>query len=81
MSPSATEEAGDSSLAQNLLYQLEKHNQLDTFEYAETIKEDHQKVVGAVKSLEAVEGVCIIGFIFRFILLPSLSSFILMLSK
>ncbi|VDK88342.1 unnamed protein product [Litomosoides sigmodontis] len=56
MSPSTVEGAGDASLAQNLLYQLEKHDQIDTLEYAAAIKEDHQKVVGAVKSLEAVEG-------------------------
>lgn len=60
MSPSGVEETGDASLSQNLLHHLEKHNQFDTFEYAATTKENHQKVVGAVKSLGAVEGVCII---------------------
>ncbi|KAK6113322.1 phenylalanine--tRNA ligase alpha subunit [Brugia pahangi] len=56
MSPSGIEETGDASLPQNLLYHLEKHQHFETFEYATAAKEDHQKVVGAVKSLEAVEG-------------------------
>ncbi|VDO55467.1 unnamed protein product [Brugia timori] len=60
MSPSGIEETGDASLPQNLLYHLEKHQHFETFEYATAAKEDHQKVVGAVKSLEAVEGVCVL---------------------
>uniref|UniRef100_A0A2K6VV45 phenylalanine--tRNA ligase n=2 Tax=Onchocerca TaxID=6281 RepID=A0A2K6VV45_ONCVO len=55
MPPSGIEDAGDASLSQNLLHRLEKYHQFDTFEYATTTGEDHQKVVGAVKSLEAVE--------------------------
>ncbi|KAM3727594.1 Phenylalanine--tRNA ligase alpha subunit [Dirofilaria immitis] len=55
MSPSGVEETGDASLSQNLLYHLEKYHQFNTFEYATTNGEDHQKIVGAVKSLKAVE--------------------------
>lgn len=64
MSPISVEETGDASLPQNLLYYLEKHHQFNTFEYATTNRKDHQKVVGAVKSLEAVEEVCIVQVFF-----------------
>uniref|UniRef100_A0A915PI14 phenylalanine--tRNA ligase n=1 Tax=Setaria digitata TaxID=48799 RepID=A0A915PI14_9BILA len=56
MAPLICEETSDTSLSQNLLYYLNQHNHLDTFEYATTNREDHQKVVGAVKSLEAFNG-------------------------
>lgn len=72
MPPSGFEEAGDPGLPQNLLLYLEKHNHFDTFEYATANGEDHQRVVGAVKSLEAVEGVCYVRVYF-FILLLHLS--------
>ncbi|VDO49335.1 unnamed protein product, partial [Onchocerca flexuosa] len=55
MPPSGIEDAGDASLSQNLLHHLEKYHHFDTFEYAASTGEDHQKVVGAVKSLEALE--------------------------
>lgn len=57
MPPSGTDETGDANLPQNLLYYLEKCGQFDTLQYATVINEDHQKVVGAVKSLQANEGV------------------------
>ncbi|EFO26947.1 hypothetical protein LOAG_01536 [Loa loa] len=53
---SSVEKMDNSGLPQNLLHYLEKHHQFDTFEYATAAREDHQKVVGAVKSLKAVEG-------------------------
>uniref|UniRef100_A0A0R3RH18 phenylalanine--tRNA ligase n=1 Tax=Elaeophora elaphi TaxID=1147741 RepID=A0A0R3RH18_9BILA len=56
MPPSGAEETGDANLPQNLLHHLEKHHQFDTFEYATATGEDHQKIIGAVKSLEALEG-------------------------
>lgn len=77
MPPSGIEDAGDASLSQNLLHRLEKYHQFDTFEYATTTGEDHQKVVGAVKSLEAVEKVCIIGVPFYLATISILLSFIL----
>ncbi|VDK36804.1 unnamed protein product [Gongylonema pulchrum] len=53
---SGTAENGDANLPQNLLYYLEKHGQFDTLECATSIGEDHQKIVGAVKSLQTTEG-------------------------
>lgn len=47
-----------SELNQEILDYLDKNSKLDTFEYAENHKLDHQKVVGAIKSLQTYEGVC-----------------------
>lgn len=56
MPPSGTDETGDANLPQSLLYYLDKYGQFDTLQYATLINEDHQKLVGAVKSLQANEG-------------------------
>lgn len=47
-----------SELSQEILEYLEKgKNELDTFEFARVHNLEHQKVVGAVKSLQSYEGV------------------------
>lgn len=46
-----------SELNQEILDFLAKNPQLDTFEYARAHNLDHQKVVGAIKSLQTNEAV------------------------
>lgn len=46
-----------SELNQEILEFLDKSTKLDTYEYANTHNLDHQKVVGAIKSLQTHEGV------------------------
>lgn len=54
-----------SDLNQEVLEYLEKNSKLDTYEYAQAHNLDHQKVVGAIKSIQIYEGVCLIfAFIF-----------------
>ncbi|CAG9787021.1 unnamed protein product [Diatraea saccharalis] len=42
-------------LNERILHRLEKSNTVDTLQLAREYNEDHQKIVGAVKSLEALE--------------------------
>lgn len=42
-------------LNERILHYLEKCDKVDTLKLASEFNEDHQKVVGAVKSLEALE--------------------------
>lgn len=46
-----------SELNQDILNFLDKNASLDTLDYAKQNNLDHQKVVGAVKSLQTYEGV------------------------
>jgi phenylalanyl-tRNA synthetase alpha chain len=46
-----------SELNEEILDYLDKNGQLDTYEYANKFNLDHQKVIGAVKSLQTTEGV------------------------
>ena len=46
-----------SELNDEILNYLETNSNLDTYQYAKTNQLDHQKVVGAVKSLQTNEGV------------------------
>ena len=46
-----------SELNEEILNYLEKNASLDTYEYAKSNNLDHQKVVGAIKSLQTNEGV------------------------
>lgn len=43
-----------SELAEKILNYLEKVDYVDTLDLASVFKEDHQKIVGAVKSIEAL---------------------------
>jgi phenylalanyl-tRNA synthetase alpha chain len=45
-----------SELNEEILNYLDKNLKLDTFEYAKTAQLDHQKVIGAIKSLQTTEG-------------------------
>ncbi|CAH0399269.1 unnamed protein product [Chilo suppressalis] len=42
-------------LNEKILHRLEKNDKVDTLQLASEFNEDHQKIVGAVKSLEALE--------------------------
>lgn len=44
-------------LNEELLEFIDKNNFLNTLEYANTHNLDHQKVIGAIKSLQTNEGV------------------------
>ncbi len=46
-----------SELNEEILDYLDKNGLLDTYEYANKFDLDHQKVIGAVKSLQTTEGV------------------------
>ena len=46
-----------SELNEEILAYLDANSQLDTLEYSKLKNLDHQKVVGAVKSLQTTEGV------------------------
>ena len=46
-----------SELNDEILSYLDKNSNLDTYEYAKANQLDHQKVVGAIKSLQTNEGV------------------------
>ena len=46
-----------SELNDEILNYLDKNSNLDTYEYAKANKLDHQKVVGAIKSLQTNDGV------------------------
>ena len=48
-----------SELNEEILNYLANNYQLDTFEYASKFNLDHQKVIGAVKSLQTTDGVII----------------------
>jgi hypothetical protein len=47
-------------LQEEILLYLEANGSLDTLDYAEKKHLDHQKVVGAIKSLQITEGVFIV---------------------
>lgn len=47
-----------SELNEEILQFLDKNSGFDSLEYAEKNKLDHQKIVGAIKSLQINEGVC-----------------------
>ena len=47
-----------SELNQKILDYLDENSKLDTYAYAQNRNIDHQKVVGAIKSLQTYEGVC-----------------------
>lgn len=53
-------EAGDVDMPQILLNRLDSNGPFDTLEISEQLGVDHQKVIGAVKSLLNHEGVCFI---------------------
>lgn len=40
-------------LTEKILHHLNKVNQVDTLDLAQLFKEDHQKVIGALKSIQA----------------------------
>lgn len=42
-------------LNERILHHLDKNDKVDTLQLASEFNEDHQKIVGAVKSLEALE--------------------------
>ncbi len=44
-------------LTQAVLDELSKNDELNTLEFAKSLKADHQAVVGAMKSLDAIGGV------------------------
>ena len=46
-----------SELNEEILNYLDKNASLDTYAYAKSKQIDHQKVVGAIKSLQTTEGV------------------------
>ena len=46
-----------SELNEEILNYLEKNSSLNTYEYAKANHLDHQKVVGAIKSLQTNDGV------------------------
>ncbi len=48
-----------SELNEEILQFLDKNSSFDSLEYAEKSKIDHQKIVGAIKSLQINEGVCL----------------------
>lgn len=50
-----------SDLSERLLWYLDRHERVDTLDVASLFKVDHQKVVGAVKSLQAVGEVSVVG--------------------
>lgn len=41
-------------LAEEILQKLSLKDELDTFDIAEDMKLDHQKIIGAVKSIQAL---------------------------
>lgn len=45
-------------LSERILHYLNENEKVDTLKLASEFNEDHQKIVGAVKSLEALEMVC-----------------------
>jgi phenylalanyl-tRNA synthetase alpha chain len=49
-----------SDLSERLLLYLDGHERVDTLHLAALFKVDHQKVIGAVKSLQAVGDVSIV---------------------
>lgn len=67
MPPSLTKETGDMNLTQTLLLYLDECSEFNTLEYAKMMNADHQKVIGAMKSLQANEGVCFLEFVFFFL--------------
>lgn len=48
-----------SALSEKILHFLNIHDNVDTFDAATHFNEDHQKVIGAVKSLQAVDDVSV----------------------
>jgi hypothetical protein len=53
-----------SDLNEQILAYIESHDTLDTLEYSIEKKQDHQKIIGAIKSIQTYEGV-IIKFILK----------------
>lgn len=41
-------------LSQVVLTEVDKQGEIDTLKLSQSIKEDHQKIVGAVKSLQSL---------------------------
>jgi hypothetical protein len=54
-----------SGLSERVLQYLDGHDRVDTLHLAEIFKVDHQKVVGAVKSLQALGDVSVAGSMHR----------------
>lgn len=51
-----------SELSEQILEYIDKHATLDTLQYSKSNQLDHQKVIGAVKSIQTYEGVIIFMF-------------------
>lgn len=51
-------------LSQVVLTEVEKQGEIDTLKLSHSIKEDHQKIVGAVKSLQSLGDVRFFSFHF-----------------
>jgi phenylalanyl-tRNA synthetase alpha chain len=49
-----------SDLSERLLCYLDRHERVDTLHLASLFEVDHQKVIGAVKSLQAVGDVSVV---------------------
>jgi phenylalanyl-tRNA synthetase alpha chain len=50
-----------SDLSERLLWYLDGHERVDTLHVASLFKVDHQKVIGAVKSLQSIGEVSVVG--------------------
>lgn len=59
MAPSVAPEAADVDLPQFLLHYLEENGEFETLELSNKLHLDHQKIIGAVKSLLANEGLIV----------------------
>lgn len=47
-----------SELAENILLQLEKNGEVNSLDLVNVFNEDHQKIIGAIKSLQTLDNVC-----------------------
>lgn len=52
-------------LSQVVLTEVDKQGEIDTLKLSQSIKEDHQKIVGAVKSLQSLGDVRFFSFRFK----------------
>lgn len=51
-----------SALVENILLHVEKYEKADSLDLAKVFNEDHQKIIGAIKSLQTLDNVCLIVY-------------------
>ena len=44
-------------ISEKILAYIDSHEKLDTLEFAREIKQDHQKIIGAIKSIQTYDKV------------------------